>query len=291
MPRFVEWIWRACAIHLALGLIVYLHFLVTGSDRYLDLYFWGLGTLFFLLTTAAECFLAFRCRAGFDADEPMHMAWSMIALAAVARFAGSAMIAARNWHLNWIAGVTAHDSGLVMLQGLGHAGAVVGGPLSMILLAAGLGRVLIVQRKFGVLGGLTKLDRLLLALILAFSLSQIAAVIPLIGTHPPLSTILLWTSDPLLALLLFQAVLVRRSLLRVGDGLLARCWGMYVTAIIATSAGDAGIWASSRGLLSSTLTPLTWYIWFFAAAAFASAPAYQLAAMSLPLAHAGSARK
>jgi len=29
------------------------------------------------------------------------------------------------------------------------------------------------------------------------------------------------------------------------------------------------------------VTALTWYIWFVAAAAFASAPAYQLAAISL----------
>jgi hypothetical protein len=29
------------------------------------------------------------------------------------------------------------------------------------------------------------------------------------------------------------------------------------------------------------MTALSWYIWFFAAAAFASAPAYQLAAISL----------
>jgi hypothetical protein len=36
---------------------------------------------------------------------------------------------------------------------------------------------------------------------------------------------------------------------------------------------------------------LTWYIWFFAAAAFASAPAYQLAAMTLPLVHEGEMRE
>jgi hypothetical protein len=282
MPRFVQWIWRVCAIQLALGLAAYVHFLLTGSYFYLHGYFWVFGTLFFLLTTAAECVLAFQCRVGFDSDEPMHMAWSMIALAAAARFVGSVMIAAKNWHLNWIAGGTP-GTGLVLLEGFGRAGAVVGGPLSMVFLAVGLARVLMVQRKFGVLGGLKWLDKLLLAIIVAFSLSQIGAALPLVRTHPSPVTMLLWTSDPLLALLLVEAVLVRRSVLRVGDGLLARCWGMYVIAIVATSAGDAGIWAASSGWLSGSLMPLTWYIWFIAAAAFASAPAYQLAAMSLPL--------
>jgi hypothetical protein len=65
---------------------------------------------------------------------------------------------------------------------------------------------------------------------------------------------------------------------------------MYVIAVVATLAGDASIWASGQGLLSEPLIALTWYIWFFVAAAFASAPAYQLAAMTLPL-HEGAMRK
>jgi hypothetical protein len=56
---------------------------------------------------------------------------------------------------------------------------------------------------------------------------------------------------------------------------------MFVLAIATTSAGDAAIWATSHNLLPESLTALSWYIWFIAAAAFASAPAYQLAAMSL----------
>ena len=37
MPRLVVWIWRVCAIHYAIGMAAYLHFLVTGSYRYLNL--------------------------------------------------------------------------------------------------------------------------------------------------------------------------------------------------------------------------------------------------------------
>lgn len=289
MPRLVRWIATLTAAHLALGMMAYAHFLATDSYSFLGWFFWIPGTVFFLLATAVEFLVAVRCSAGFDADEPMRLSWSMIALAALARFVGTVMIAVRNWHLSWITGQAAHGHAMVSIEGLGHVGAVIGGPLSMIFLAVGLGRALVIQRRFGVLGGLTRADRVLLMLILAFTLSQVIAVIPLLSAHAPLSTELLWLSDPLLALLLVQAVLVRRSAARVGQGLLARCWGMYVTAIVATSAGDAGIWAAGRGLLPPSLTPLSWYIWFVAAAAFACAPAYQLAAMSLPLTHPADA--
>lgn len=151
----------------------------------------------------------------------------------------------------------------------------------MAFLAAGLARVLTIQRRFRILQSLTRGDRVLLAIVVAFTLSQLAIVVPQLGEHPSIGKMLLWLSDPLLALLLAEAILVRRSMSSVGLGLVARCWGMLVLGIVTTSAGDAALWASSHGLLSESLTALSWYIWFVAAAAFASAPAYQLAAMTL----------
>lgn len=290
MPRFVRWIWRVCAIHFAIGLAAYLHFLVTGSYRYLTWYFLILGTLFFLLTTAAEFYFAFECRMGFEADEPMRMAWTFIALSSLARFLAAALISLDHWR-----GASLPSSVLtvVLPRGIAQAGEVIGGPLSMIFLAIALSRVLQVQRRFGVLRRLTRTDLLLIALIGAFTLGEIANIVRYLGpSYPsaPLTRAILWSSDPLLALLLVQAVLIRRSVIRVGLGLVSQCWGMYVIAIVTTLAGDASIWAIGEGLLSEPLIALTWYIWFFAAAAFASAPAYQLAAMTLPL-HEGAMRK
>ena len=294
MPRFVLWIWRVCAIHFAIGMAAYLHFLVTGSYRYLSWYFLILGTLFFLLTTAAESFLAFECRAGFEADEPMRMAWTFIALASLARFSGAILISLDHWHVASILGSTSSVLAVVFPRELAQAGAVVGGPLSMVFLAVALSRVLKVQHRFGVLGGITHTDLLLIGLIVAFTLSQIVIIVRYLGPSyqsPPLAKAILWLSDPLLALLLVQAVLIRRSVIRVGLGLISQCWGMYIIAVVTTVAGDASIWAVSEGLLSERFTALTWYIWFFAAAAFASAPAYQLAAMTLPLVDEGAMRK
>jgi hypothetical protein len=294
MPRFVRWIWIAFAIHFAIGMAAYLHFLITGSYRYLSWYFLTFGTLFFLLTSAAESFLSFECRSGFEADEPMRAAWTFIALASLARLVGTGLSSLDHWHVGTILGSTSSVLAVILPKGLAQAGSVVGGPLSMVLLAIGLSRVLKVQHMFGILRGLTRTDLSLISLIAAFTIAEIANIVRYLGPSyqsPSLTKAILWLSDPLLALLLVQAVLIRRSVIRVGIGLISQCWGMYVIAIVITLAGDASIWAVSEGLLSESFTALTWYIWFFAAAAFASAPAYQLAAMTLPLVDKGAIHK
>ena len=236
MPRFVLWIWRVCAIHYAIGLAAYLHFLITGSYRYLTLYFLILGTLFFLLTTATECFLAFECRAGFEADEPMRMAWTFIAWSSLSRFVAAALISLDHWRGATIPGSATSVLAVILPRGLAQAGEVVGGPLSMIFLAVALSRILQVQRKFGVLRGLTRTDLLLIGLIVAFTLGEMANIAQYLGPSyqpPPLTKAILWLSDPLLSLLLVQSVLIRRSVINVGLGLISQCWGMYVIAVVA----------------------------------------------------------
>jgi len=293
MPRFVVWIWRVCAVHYAIGAAVYLHFLMTGSYRYLNWYFLFIGTLFFLVATVAEFFLAFECRSGFESDEPMRLAWTFIALAALARFVAASLISLDHWRAS-IPRSTTSVLAVVFPRDLAQIGSVIGGPLAMIFLAIALSRVLLIQRRFGVMRGLERTDLVLIGLILLLMFGEAARIAQYLGPpYPPPTPIkvILWLSDPLLGLLLVQAVLIRRSSIRVGIGLLSQCWGMYVIAIVTTLAGDASIWAVGEGLLSEPLVALTWYIWFFAAAAFASAPAYQLAAMKLPAIRKGVVRK
>ena len=284
MPRLVVWIWRVCAVHYAIGMTAYFHFLATGSYHYLNLYFLTLGTLFFLLATATEFFLAIECRAGFEADEPMRTAWSFIAFASLARFAGAALISLDHWRFASLPGSTTSVLAVILPRGLPHVGEVIGGPLAMVFLAIALSRVLKIQPKLGVLRGLRLTDLLLIGFIIAVTFGEAVNIARYLGPaypSPPLTKTILWLSDPLLGLLLVQAVLIHRSAARVGLGLISQCWGMYVIAIVTTLIGDASIWAVGEELLPEKLVALTWYIWFFAAAAFASAPAYQLAAMKL----------
>jgi hypothetical protein len=282
MPRLVRWIWILFALHLTAGMIAYLHFLVTGQYTVLGWYFGTLGTLFFLLMTASEFCMAIVCRSWFDSDEPMRLAWGMIACAALARLAGVLLRAISDGHLPWGFWHRLGSPAGGLFVNMTQLGLVVGGPVSMAFLAVGLGRVLGIQRRFRLLGSLTRFDKALLFLVLAFSISQLFINVPLLVNNPSTGTMLLWLSDPLLSLLLIEAILVRRSVIRMGQGLVAKCWGMFVLAIVITSAGDAAIWASNHNLLSESVTALSWYIWFVAAAAFALAPAYQLAAISLP---------
>lgn len=281
MPRQVRWIWILLAVHLAIGMIAFGHFLATGQYVLLGWYFWALGSLFFLVMTTTEFCLAIVCSSWFDSDEPMRLAWGMIACGALARLAGVLLRAISDGHLPWGNWQQLSEPFGGLFANMGQLGLVVGGPLSMAFLVIGLGRVLVIQRRFHLAGSLTRGDKVLLFLVLAFSISQLAVNLPLLWNHPSLGTMLLWLSDPLLSLLLIEAILVRRSVIRMGQGLVAKCWGMFVLAIVITSAGDAAIWASSHGFLSESMTALSWYIWFVAAAAFASAPAYQFAAISL----------
>jgi hypothetical protein len=281
MPRLVRRIWILLALHLGLGMFAYAHFLLTGQYTLLSWYFLVIGSLFFLIITATECYLAFLCRSWFDSDEPMRLTWSMIGCAALARLTGTLLREVSDGRLPWGSLHWMTQRPMRAFTDLGQMGMVIGGPLSMALLAIGLGRVLRMQRRFRMLGALTRGDQALLIFVVAFTISQIGLVLPQLHDHPSVGTMVLWLSDPLLSLLLIQAIMVRRSVIRVGQGLLARCWGMYVLAIVTTSIGDAALWASSHNLLSESLTALSWYIWFVAATAFAIAPAYQLTAISL----------
>ena len=290
MPRFVRWIWRVCAIHYAIGASAYVHFLVTGSYRYISWYFEILGAIFFLSATAAEFYLAFECRSGFESDEPMRAAWTFIAFSSLSRFVAAGLVSLDHWRLESASGNTFSVLAVVLPRSLAQIGAVIGGPLAMVFLVLALTRVLKVQHKFGILRGFTRMDFVLMGLITILMIGEAAKIVRYLGPPYPPPTItkaLLWLSDPLLGLLLVQAVMIRRSSIRVGLGLVSQCWGMYVIAIVTTLAGDASIWAVGEGMLSEALIALTWYIWFFAAAAFASAPAYQLAAMKLPQARQG----
>lgn len=131
---------------------------------------------------------------------------------------------------------------------------------------------------------------LLLGVVAAYTVDFFATVVLAPYRGEPASgaqRILSWTSDPLLCILLFQAILIRRSVANMGRGLIARCWLSFTAAIFATSVGDIGLWAWSRGYLPEFLQAASWYVWFVASAAYALGPAYQLQAILHATARSG----
>lgn len=155
-------------------------------------------------------------------------------------------------------------------------------PLYMLFLVLGLFYVLKACRQSGILGRFRAIDVILFGAIAAYTAGFFATDVfsPHRGApQTAAQTVLNWTSDPLLCILLFQAILIRRSVANMGWGLIARCWLCFTVAIFATSVGDIGLWAWSRGYLSEPLQIASWYVWFLASAAFALGPCYQLQAM------------
>ena len=86
-------------------------------------------------------------------------------------------------------------------------------------------------------------------------------------------------NDPLLLVLLIEAALIHRAALGMGWGLVNRCWGAFVAAILLTCAGDIIAWANAYVPLPWQVNALSWHIWFVAGAAFALGPAHQLQAV------------
>ena len=88
-----------------------------------------------------------------------------------------------------------------------------------------------------------------------------------------------WPTDPLLALLLGEALLLYRSAGRMGSGLIGRCWKAFSLGAFLIAAGDVGGWAERSGYLPYPWSSIIWYVWLPATACFALAPAYQLEAI------------
>jgi hypothetical protein len=288
-PKSVQRLWAALGILLIVGFAAYVYFVVTGKYDALVALFDKLGVTFFVLVSGTEVYFAYRARGLFEPTEEMHGTWTLVLLSASCRLTGAALtgVLGKQQPLNplVVLGMFRPDRAGV-LHDLGVAAS---GPVAMALMAWGLMRVLVLNRRLGILGRLTILDKSFIAAILAFTAFQfidIGGV--LLGDRARLSVkqSFMWLSDPLLALLLIQAVSIRRSVLNMGHGLVARCWGMMALGVAFTSAGDAAMWAETHGFIPVVIQPLEWFIWFFAFTAFASAPCYQVEAARE--AHAGS---
>jgi len=168
-------------------------------------------------------------------------------------------------------------------------GLVVSGPVAMALLAAGLARVIALQRRLDILYRLSSLDKAAIVLLWLFAVAESVEICLLLlidHVRPSVAQAILWLSDPLLAVLLVEAVSLRRSVLNMGQGLVARCWGVMALGVTCTSAGDVVLSADWHGYIPRLLKPIGWFVWFFAATAYASAPCYQIEAARI--AHEGS---
>jgi len=279
LPRIV---FVSTAALLAAGVAAGAAWSITGDQVWLRSFFSYPGALFFICCSALQVWLSFRCWRQFSSGDLLRPAWLLIAISAAAQLAGGL--------LNQIFGLDSRLNPLTLLpasrahaliSASGRLGQLFG-PFYMAFLAGGLLYVLKACRRNGILGRLQTIDLALLGCVVIYTANYFATVVfaPEHGGRPVApATIISWASDPLLCVLLFQAILIRRSAANMGLGLISRCWLSFTVAIFLTSVGDIGLWAWSRGYLPQVLVLASWYVWFLPSAAFALGPAYQLLAI------------
>ncbi len=240
------------------GLVTWASWLATGDYALVNAFFRYPNAIFTIAVTFAEMLLCFYAWSRFEPSDEMRAAWLWLSLAAGAHFTGRTLSA----------------------MSLTDPGRILGGPVQMSLLLAGLLNVVVVCRRLRLLRRLQTVDYVLLAIVGGFMVRTFLGISAFTGAGKTVSltTAVMWTSDPLMLLLLAAAVLIRRSIAPLGFGLLANCWRSYIVGIVLTSLGSASSWC-----MDCTETPiwtsLGWYVWFVADCAFAMGPAFQVAAM------------
>lgn len=261
------------------GLLTYAIWAASGVQFFLSSFFDGPGMLVLVGLPAVELLCSILAFRGFRSGEPLRRGWFLIACGSLCHLVGalgSQMLGRHSWlnPLVWIG----WPGDLEPLRQLGVA---IGGPLWIALLAAGLWWVVRVYRRAGLWARLKWMDWLALALTAGFAGLELAQVVQAVyaGKQVTFLEMAALVSNPLLALLTLEALVIRRSVMAMGHGLVARCWGAFVAGILLTFLGNVGVWATNSGHVHMPLAGLFWYIWFPATAAFALGPLYQAIAV------------
>lgn len=271
-PALIFW---ATAAILLLGAAALCAWVATGRFDWVRYFFDFPGALFLVSLNALELSFSLVARRQFTQGEPLRFAWTMIVLAAACHLAGGILIQilSADAYPNPIAQMWPPDQ-------LRRLGLTIAGPVQTALLASGLACALRACRRSGIVPRLRVSDWILVALVSAFTLRQLYGVAVTLqsGRLVTALEVVRWVNDPLLSLLLIEAIRMRRWVLHLGGGLIAHCWGALAAAVFLTSVGDLGLSTGANGYVQWPLTATTWYVWFLAGAAFALAPAYQVEA-------------
>jgi hypothetical protein len=243
-------------LHLGLGIVLWC--LSGGWSEAFGLYFRYLGSSFLVIFAFLELVLSRSVRSAFQPGEDLYRAWTLITIGAGLRLTGV---------------FVAH--GLQPEPRIRDIALFISGPLQLVTLVWGLTIVLRLYRRLGYVVRITRTDWALLIGCVAMAANGIVQ-----NVITPSSGFL---TDTLLFVLLFQAILLRRSASQMGGGLVAACWTAYVYAIFLTAVGDLGITLSAYGYVPQAWMPATWLVWYPAAAAFALGPAYLSEAVFLAM--------
>ncbi|MGE5487427.1 MAG: hypothetical protein ACM3ZB_06370 [bacterium] len=249
----------------------------TGRYEWIDAAFRYPGALLLILLAAAELHLTLAVRRRFSRGDLMRHAWTLLVAAAFCHLAGEVLTQV----FSSVATLPQALGGAAVHAELSRIGLLAGGPVRHALLAAGLGFVVRACSRSGLLARLSTGDRIAVAAVGVFALIQAHDAWRDGSMRLSIYSVAGLATDPLIAILLAQALLIRRALSEMGWGLVARCWAAFAAGAVLTSAGNLGLWAGWHGYAPWPWSAGSWFIWLLASASFALGPAYQARAENL----------
>jgi len=261
-----------CCI-LAIALVILTGWQSSGSNAWVLEYFQVPVAQVIICFAALQIWYSRNVARHFASDSQYQNAWAILTCSAVCQLAGLLF--------SQIFGIDSRVNPLThqpiplssLIPELRQFGLTLGGPLRFALMSIGFAMILRAQGRAGRLRRFKRIDWVVLTLMVLYvSRNVVDVVMALVaGKHPGFWEVWNWPTDPLLALLLGQTILLRRSAQRDNE---EKGWSAFALGVFLTAIGDVTMWAFSYGYLPAPLYTLSWCVWLPASAAFACAPAF-----------------
>jgi hypothetical protein len=225
----------------------------------------------------------------FPAGAPLRPTWMLVTVAASARVASGlfSQLLGTDWPLNPLVWAGQARSGLI--EQIRISALIAGGPVRLALLAVALLALLRILRKLGFRVRASATDWAMSGIFCLFTLCRFgeACWASLAGRQTGVEDWISLAGLPILCLLFLEAMLLRQSILRMGNGLVTRGWVALAWAVVLTGAGEVALWVIPHYSRTLPLQIADTLIRLPIAAVFALVPAYQVAAQRRAMKAAG----
>ena len=236
------------------------------------------------------CLLVLR---SFPAGTPFRPAWMLITFAVAAQAVSGALaqLLGSNWLLNPL--LWGGHARLGLIDQIRRGALIAAGPVQLALLAGGMLVALRILRKHGFWVRPSAADWAVSSIIYLFALCRFveAGVASLAGRQIGFEDWTALAGLPMLCVLFLEAMLLRRSVVNMGNGLISRCWMAFMCGIFLTGAGELALWVIPHYPHAWPLDMIESLVRFPTAAVFALAPACLLAAQRRAIKPAGEQPK
>src|ERR1039458_5538334 len=177
-----------------------------------------------------------------------------------------------------------------LIEQVRRAALLFSGPIRLALLAAAMLAVLRILRKYGFPARPTFGDWAVSGIVCMFTLSRFgeACAASLAGRQISHADWISMAGLPILCVLSMEAMLLRRSVARMGSGLISRGWVALGYGILLTVAGEVVLWVLPHYSQTLPLAMVCALMPLTIGSLFALVPAYQLVAQRRAMRPAGS---